>query len=529
MPNDPRRTWLDRALAFVAPKRLEARDRALYRTAQHRAAAAVLEEHAARGRKRAEIERFRSFDAGKNSPRTAGWDSRIVPPDAAPASMLATLQSRARDLRRNVPWAGKAVRALGTHIVGSGLQIRFRHKNPDVAREIQDEFARWANSTDCDADARTNLTGLSRQVVREVATAGETLARFRARRQSDGLRVPLQIELVPAETLDSTRDDFGFGGVGNGRRLRLGVEFDLRNRRTGYYLWTQHPALRTTEFTSKFVPADNVLHVFRTDVAGQVRGVPWGAPAMMATRELGDWADATVVRAKLAACFTGWITSELDEDPDDVSASVTGKDVEDMEPGIMQRLRPGESVTLSDPPGVEGMEHFPKFTLRSISATFGVPYHLLANDLEGVNYSSAKIGGHDFDAENAEHRIDWLIPQFLGPVVARWLEVSELQGLIARGSTWEIMAPPRTMLEPRVEIEDSRDRVRNGLSTPSAESQMFGWPFEEMIEETARDLEFARGRGVTLDSDPSRPVAGSPVSATAPTPAKSTDAKPSRK
>jgi capsid protein len=36
----------------------------------------------------------------------------------------------------------------------------------------------------------------------------------------------------------------------------------------------------TTQFASVRVPAERVLHIYRVDRPGQVRGVPWLAPAI---------------------------------------------------------------------------------------------------------------------------------------------------------------------------------------------------------------------------------------------------------
>src|SRR6185295_16754861 len=151
-----------------------------------------------------------------------------------------------------------------------------------------------------------------------------------------GLSVPLQIQLLEADFIDSTRDN----AIGNlfprdGRLRRQGVEFDQRGRRVGYYLFPAHPALGFGAGESVFIPADTVAHIYRVERAGQVRGVPWGAPCLLTIRDLGDWADATILRAKLAACFAAFVTTDMDpDDPDAEKVTPTGKDVEELEPGL---------------------------------------------------------------------------------------------------------------------------------------------------------------------------------------------------
>ncbi len=66
--------------------------------------------------------------------------------------------------------------------------------------------------------------------------AGEVLVRRRLRRSSDGLAVPLQLQVLEADFLDATKS----GGLGK-RRLVQGIEFDAIGRRRAYWLHAEHP------------------------------------------------------------------------------------------------------------------------------------------------------------------------------------------------------------------------------------------------------------------------------------------------
>ena len=70
-----------------------------------------------------------------------------------------------------------------------------------------------------------------------------------------------------------------------------------------------------------------------------------------------------------------------------------------------------------------------KACVRGWSAGQGMSYPTLGNDLEAVNYSSARVGIID---EREMYRVDqaWLITHLHKPVHARWL--SELEASVAR-------------------------------------------------------------------------------------------------
>jgi lambda family phage portal protein len=455
---------------------------------------------------------LRRFDAASQTPRTQGWIAPLTAPDAALGPALDRLRQRSRDLSRNNPWATKACRAIPSHMVRSGIRATLNHSNPETKKKAQALWDAWFESSQCDADGRTNGYGLERLVVRQVVEAGEVLARFRLRRQSDGLDVPLQVQVVEADHIDSTRDNSaGVSSLPSARRQRQGIEFDARGKRAGYWLFPEHPAYGMLYKTSVFVPADNVAHVYRVERPGQVRGIPWGAPCLLSLRDLGDWADATMLRTKLAACFAAFVTTDADlDDPDAVAATPTGKDVEDLEPGLVEYLRPGQTVSFTNPPGVEGMDEFPKVTLRGIAVGYGVPVHVLTGDLSDVNFSSARIGNLDFDAELEAWREDWLVPQFLQPLFAAWLSQAFVAGQLPEDVTVSWTPPPAPLIDPKVDLEAAKARVRGGVSTMSEEQRRAGWRPEELREEMAADLKAMDDLDLASDWDPRKPEAGSP-------------------
>ena len=67
------------------------------------------------------------------------------------------------------------------------------------------------------------------------------------------------------------------------------------------------------------VPAADCLHLFKPLAAGQLRGITWLAPVLLRLHELDQFEDAALVKAKVAALFTGFIT-----DPDGTAGGLSG-------------------------------------------------------------------------------------------------------------------------------------------------------------------------------------------------------------
>src|SRR6266511_3079705 len=201
--------WLDRAVGYVAPARA-------LRRARQRAVMAAL---------------VRSYEDARVGRRTEGSVVAGTSANAEIGTALSRLRDRSRDLVRNNPYAAKAVQAVVSNLVGTGILPRARSADA-IANEAADKlWARFAEA--CDADGLTDLSGLQALIVRAMAESGECLVRVRDRRIEDGLPVPLQLQLLEPDHLDSSKT----GDLANGGFVVQGVEFDALGRRRAYWLY----------------------------------------------------------------------------------------------------------------------------------------------------------------------------------------------------------------------------------------------------------------------------------------------------
>ena len=169
--------WIDRAIGAVAP-------RAGLRRARQRQAMAVL---------------ARAYEGAKLGRRTEGWVVAGAGANAEIAPAIARLRDRSRDLVRNNPYAAKAVTALVSNMVGHRPAAAGATATPELAAQADRLWAEFAASAD--ADGLTDFSGLQALIVRSLVESGEVLVRLRERRVEDGLRVPLQLQVLEADHL----------------------------------------------------------------------------------------------------------------------------------------------------------------------------------------------------------------------------------------------------------------------------------------------------------------------------------------
>ena len=161
---------------------------------------------------------------------------------------------------------------------------------------------------------------------------------------------------------------------------------------------------------SQPVPADQIMHVYRVLRPGQVRGVPWLAPVMMALRDLDDYCDAERVRKKVEACVTAFVEQPEGIDGDPLGLAGTdpssGLPVESFQPGMVEYLKPGQAIKFNNPPAAGGYREYKMTELQGIMAGIGLPYELGTGDMSQVNYSSWRGGMLGF--RNTVEAYRWL-------------------------------------------------------------------------------------------------------------------------
>ena len=318
-----------------------------------------------------------------------------------------------------------AVRAsLVGNVVGAGIKPQSTHPDRPVRERLQALWLRWTDGAD--AGGLADFYGLQAMAVRAMIEGGESFARLKIHDRRTGM-LPLHLEFLDREQVptDLHRE------IGGGARIRAGIEFDPAGRRVAYRVLSFRPG---DPLGAPFrmdplrIPAADCIHLFKPLAAGQLRGITWLAPVLLRLHELDQFEDAALVKAKLAALFTGFIT-----DPDGTVGGLSGTNTSGvltvgMEPGSLIPLPPGADIRFSTPTEHNAYAPFVKNHLRAVAAGMELPYELVSGDLEGVTYSSIRAGLIEFRRriEQLQHNI--VVHQFCRPVWERFVRLAVLSG-----------------------------------------------------------------------------------------------------
>ena len=445
-----------------------------------------------------------AYDGAKTGRRGEGWVASAGDANTEVGASLINLRDRSRDLLRNNPYASKAITELVGNAVGTGIVPQAKTGTPALDKIIDGEWPYFAEN--CDPGGQLDFYGMQALIVRTTAESGDGIVRFRQRLAGDNFRVPLQLHVLEGDYLDIARTMSVAGG-----HIIQGVQFNMIGQREAYWLYNYHPGgvymlNPRGGILSQPVPASEVMHQYCILRPGQVRGVPWLAPVMLALRDLDDYRDAERMRKKTEACLAGIVVR-----PDGSTGPIgavstdpkTGNVLERMYPGMIEYLKPGEDIKFNTPGATGGYREYLMTELQGVGAGVDVPYELLSGDLSNVNYSSYRAGMLGF--RNAIDGFRWLtlIPMFCRPTWRRFIDTLVLTGAIpapAYGVQWT--APKFESVDPLKDAMAELKRIRTGTLTLSEAIAQNGYDPDKQLQEIKRMNDLLDSLEIILDCDP---------------------------
>lgn len=448
----------------------------------------------------------RGYDAAATGRR---WG--IAPGIASQLSSLhmarAPIARRARYVVANNAYAASGVEAWVGALCGTGIKPQSLHPNPETREAININFERWTD--EADADGALDFYGLSALACRRMVVDGEVFAVF----DHGDAAAPMRLRLLDQDQVDESRS----GPLSDGKLIVQGIEVDPNGRRVAYHIHRQRPGVGFDwNADSLRVPASEILHVFQLVTPGQVRGLSWFAPVLLRLADLDAASDAQLVRQKIAALLTGFIT-DIDGDGGGLADAVAGNGFGEtsLEPGEMRLLKPGQDVRFSEPArvGAEVID-FLRVTAREIAAGLGIPYAALTGDLSDVNYSSIRAGLVEWRRRVEALQYNILVYKFCRPVWRRFVTTQILSGKISApgfesdpepylSANW--ISPRFDWVDPKKDAEAEIAAMAAGLMSRRQAVAARGIDIEDLDREIAADNERARELGLSFG-----PMAGSP-------------------
>jgi lambda family phage portal protein len=406
----------------------------------------------------------------------------------------AELRRRARALTQNVPYITRAIETLVSYTVGTGISPRSLAPGA-MAGRIDALWDRWVEQAD--ADGLGNFYSLQARAYRAMEVDGEVLIRIRPRASSDGLAVPMQLQLLEIDWLDSSKN----GTIG-GNSIVNGIEYNVLGKVSAYWLFDQHPGELVgtmRKSASRAVPASSVIHMYRPERPGQGRGFSRLAPVIARVRDLQLYEDAELNRKNLETRLAVLASGDLSQlqQQQDGSEALTPGDLGQLASGGITAIPAGMNVTVVEPKAAPGYVEYVSQFLHLISSGIGVPYESMTGDMSGVNFSSARIRRIDFkrDVESLQWLL--LIPQLCKRVRAAFYEFAAISGELPRGNWADDWSTPKwDYVNPVQDVAADAAEIAAGLSSPSEKLRQRGYKPELVFAELKKDLDRLQSDGV---------------------------------
>ena len=433
-------------------------------------------------------------------------------PDEEIKSAIKLLRERSRDLARNNEYARRYINLAKVNVVGDrgvNLQVKARNDNGSFDNlgndAIENAWATWGRLGTCTVDGKLSWVDAQRMFVECLARDGEVLIRH--------VRYPNEygyaIEFIEPDLLDETYNI----NLKNGNKIRMGVELDQFNRPVAYHLLTYHPGDTTYNISKsdKYlrIPAENMIHCYLQERAGQSRGVPPMSVAISSLKMLHGYREAELVAARVGASKMGFFTSPAGDGfaADDVENRVP---IMEAEPGTFHQLPEGVTFQQFDPTHpTSAFAEFEKAILRGIASGLGVSYTSLANDLEGVSYSSIRQGTLE-DRDHWKMLQSYLIQHFVEPIYRRWLlSTMENAAITLPASRFDKFADATIFrargwqwVDPLKEINAAVVGLNNGIMSMQDVANQYGRDVEETFTQIKADKDLADSFGLKFAFEP---------------------------
>lgn len=458
----------------------------------------------------------RGFRAGFDAAKTTAENRKhwadadgLHPVSQLTPAVRRTLRNRARYEVLNNCYAKGVVSTLAADVVGTGPRLQVLTDDDALNQAVEVEWRLWSGSIGLPDKLRV----LEESRVRD----GECFALLRtsAARERAGEAVTLDVRLVEA---DQVGDPWGFHHLTRPAGDD-GVECDADGDPVAYLVLKSHPGDNrwlANKVEADRVDAASVIHWFRPDRPGQLRGYTPLAPALNLFAQLRRFVLAVLSSAELAAMVAGVIKTQGVVPGQPVSAAKAFEEFEFVRNMLMtlpagwelQQLKPEQPIT--------GLEAFVNVILREIGRALDVPFGVVAGDSSRYNYSSARLDHQTYhlrrDVDRGLFRskvLDRLFRAFLAEAELAIPALLAYRGKLAHlPHTWHY--DERPSIDPVKDATTDDTRLANGTTTYAEIYAAKGQDWEEQFRQQAKELKRRRELGLPLaQPKPAAPAAPS--------------------
>lgn len=431
------------------------------------------------------------------------------------------MRERSRDLYRNNPIGGGAIKTKASSVIGSGLRLQCTINpklvglSPEQAREKENLIERYWEmwSKECDASCQADMSELQDQAYRSMLVSGDsfTMLPLIERKGSPFL---LRIKVLDGDKVSNPNFTLDTPSC------RAGVQIGQHDEAAGYHFRFRREMYRDEW---KYVPAygeksgrRNVIHLMRQDRPGARRGMPMLTIMASLLKQVGRYMDAETMAAVVSSFWTGFIESNNDDALNSTLTQIfqdAGQDAGaipqyDVTPGSIHHLRAGEKISFpahgrpntSFGPFMQTLMEFAGMGLE-------MPYEILMRHYSS-SYSASRGARIDWEKvakiDRSWFNRKWnqeIYETFLWHMVV--MGVIDLPGFLEDRFTREAWVSAiwtgdaAGLLDPSKEVDAAIKKINEGLSTRTHEAAgLSGMDYEQILSVIASEQQMAREKGV---------------------------------
>ncbi len=451
------------------------------------------------------------FDSAQTTPdNRKHWANAdgLSPNAAVNTEVRRILRNRARYEVANNSYAKGIVLTLANDTIGTGPRLQMLTEDAEANARIEDAFEQWSRAVD--------LAGKLRTMRLARAESGEAFALL-VSNPAIGSPVSLDLKLIEADQVCTPL-------LRRGRADEVdGIVLDQWGNPSAYRVLKRHPGdsglLRAPidDLTAyDTYAASAVVHYFRTDRPGQLRGIPDITPALPLFAQLRRYTLATIAAAETAANFAAVIYT--DAPPNGEADPLEPMDEVELEQRLATVLPGGwklGQVHAEQPTTTFG--EFKREILNEIARCLNMPFNVAAGNSSGYNYASGRL---DHQVYFKSLRVDQHHLQLavLDRILTAWLNEAVLvEGLLPQSMRQRGAFLPTHAwfwdgvehVDPAKEATAQATRLANHTTTLAAEYARQGRDWEQELRQRAKERALMDELG--LSPTPTNPTGTPPA------------------
>ncbi len=397
--------------------------------------------------------------------------------------------------------------ALVRNVINTGIRPQARTDDEALNAQIEAAFDEWCRPENCDVTGQMGFYEMQRMLLRRKIVDGEILVKKVIDKQAD---IPLLLQPIRVDLLDTA-----LMVSQNGRHvIRSGIELSDALRPLAYYIEKKTPDGYVV-LDSERVPASQIIHLWTKNYPDQIRGISDLATSIKRIKDLDEYLDAETVAAKIAACFSLFVTRQNAIGSGAALANAKlgtvrdkdGKPIARVRPGMIAYMAPGDDIKAANPGrSATTAKDFANLHERMIGSGLGLSYEMISRDFNTSSYSAARQGNLE-DRRTFQPMQQWMVEKFCDPVYRAFLDAAVLSGALKLPNYWqqkqkyskvEWVTPGWASIDPLKEAQADVLNLSNGGMTLAQQCAEHGTDWRDQLAQMAKEKDYAEELGLRL-------------------------------